>query len=705
MILEQKEKKPYISVWFGNFYRPAYDDREFVKEAVSLIKEWGFNSVRLDSKDWEDFRERFAGGEPSEFVAMQEFIQQELKRQGLSHEFLALYLNGDNLYPNIRFSPPVYGESVTKLNGEDGKWYRYWSDKAKACMTEHVRELLENYGDNHTLIELEGSVKKPLCSMWDPIVAPSFDEEGRSRYLNWLSEHYDHDIRKLNQAYQTDADSFLTLKPEDYWFEAKYGDNPDISGDEFRQMTQKVRMMADNKRWKSEELELYFKDMQKRLKETDPGLYLCPNLAQWGYFLTVDGAMLSGVGMADLWDTAVRGIDIYRLAEYVDSTNFISVPVTPYGDPDAYVTAFHHNVMRNMNRDRDFLGGIYWGRFLYNHIYETITPCEIIASIVASQAAGYTSYGMCGLDDGGVLHRMEPCFNESLKRGNAWAKEVIPLLGKLRRAETAILFPQAMALYESMQTDGNKERRLDTLGYYKSCCDSGAAVDIIDREVVKNVSEMMQYKVLILACDDCYLLDRDEKLERAVREFVERGGWLLHGPYSQLAEMSLEIKAIPHQEDAVFFKEKGMLKSIDYCTYEDGVSICTYLSDGKPAVIKRSRGKGTVYSFGFNYGYSYIAKISPHVPLSQKNNELYPINMMKKDLLNEILISALNSEKQRSINIETAEFDNGKIVINHTSYPCGVEEEGEKVFQYPIDGKTLLPHSAVFIKYARQRSD
>ena len=188
-------------------------------------------------------------------------------------------------------------------------------------------------------------------------------------------------------------------------------------------------MLMDNRKWQCEELRLYFKDMEKRLHKIDNSLYLCPDMAQWGYFLNVDGAMLAGVGFADLWDTAARGIDIYRLAEYVDCAHFISVPVTPDGDADIYVTSCHHSMMRGMNRGREFIGGIYWGRYLYNDLYAVITPCETVASIVAAGAAGYTSYGMCGLDDGGVLHRMEESFHASLGRANAWAKEVIPQLG------------------------------------------------------------------------------------------------------------------------------------------------------------------------------------------------------------------------------------------------------------------------------------
>ena len=74
----------------------------------------------------------------------------------------------------------------------------------------------------------------------------------------------------------------------------------------------------DNQRWKSDELVLYFEAMQKKLHALDPQLYLCPDLSQWGYFLNVDGSFLTGAGLSDLWDTAVRGADFYRIAPYVD---------------------------------------------------------------------------------------------------------------------------------------------------------------------------------------------------------------------------------------------------------------------------------------------------------------------------------------------------------------------------------------------------
>lgn len=180
----------FKSIWFGNFYRPAFDDETFVYNTLSSLKEMGFTSVLLDSKAWEDFSQRFKGKPASDYVRMQEYMEKTCKELGLSYEFLSLYLNGDNLYPNIRFSPPIYGESITARDGSDGKWYRYWSTKAKDSMTEHVRGLMKLYGDGVTVVEGENLNGKVMVSMWDPIVAPSFDKDGNDRYVSYLKTIY-----------------------------------------------------------------------------------------------------------------------------------------------------------------------------------------------------------------------------------------------------------------------------------------------------------------------------------------------------------------------------------------------------------------------------------------------------------------------------------------------------------------------------------
>lgn len=692
---DKKTDQPFMNVWFGNFYRPAFDDKEFVRDSVRMLKELGFNSVMLDSKAWEDLRERFKGGAASEYVEQQEYMMEQCVENGISYNFLALYLNGDNLYPNIRFSPPIYGESVTAPDGSDGRWYKYWSDRAKDSMTEHISGLMRLYGKNVTVAETGGREVLPTCTMWDPIAAPSFDEEGRNRYISWLIGKYG-SIGSFNAVYNTMFAGFDELKKEDYWYSCAYPGSAVYTKRELEENSPAAVMWIDNMKWRIDELCGYFKDMQQRIHGIDERIYTVPDMAQWSYFLNVDASQLTNVGFADLWDTSNRGIDIYKLAEHVDCCNFITVPITPYGDPDAYVTSCQHSMMRAMNMGREFIGGIYWGRFLYNDIYAFLTPCEIMGTIAASGAKGCTAYGMCGLDDGGVLHRMDKGFKESLKTANEWAKQAMDIAEGMPRTETAILFPSAMSAYEPMGVEGNKERRYDLLGWYRMCCDLGCAADVIDPGIIER-GGLDKYRLLIVPENDCYRFDDNSIMEARITEWVKNGGTLIHGPYDGIAENCFGICGEKHEADAFDHGEGGLAQSDIFCSYR-GKCLAAYRSDGAAAVAENHIEDGMVYSFGFAYGFSYSAKIAPHVPLSQRNNELYPVPLMKRNIFEDIVDRhGIYRCEIRGKGIETAEFENCIIVVNHTSHMYELSSQGEKLFQYKINDSLLMPRTAVLI--------
>ena len=695
-MIERFSGEPFINIWFGNFYRPAFDDKQFVKYGLKKLKELGFNGIQLDSKAWEDFRDRYAGGEASDYVAQQEYMMQICRENCIGYNFMSLYLCADNLYPNIRFSPPIFGESVTNPDGSDGRWYKYWSDKAKDSMIEHLKGLFSTYNNGVSEAEINGKDVMPTCTMWDPITAPSFDDEGRERYLAWLESEYG-SISKLNAAYSKKFASFAELKKEDYWYACAYPDTPLYTKAELDAHDPKAIMWKDNMKWRIYELCEYFKDMQNRIhSEVDERIYTMPCMAQWSYFLNVDTSELTSVGLADLWDTSNRSIDIYKLSRYVDACNFIAVPITMHGDPDAYIVSAQHSMMRAMNRGREFLGGIYWGRFLYNDIYEFLTPCEIVGSIAASGASGYTSYGFCGMDDGGLLHRMSDGFNGSLKAANEWFKEVVPRIEGQHKAEVAILFPSAMSAYEPMGVDGNKERRYDLLGWYRMCCDYGYAADIID---IDSISEgaLEDYKVLIIPRNDCYFLDESSGAEQAVKTWTENGGIVISSPADEIVKNCFGISGTECECSPFMYGEKGLPQSDIFCSYS-GEPVARYAYGEKNAVVRNCIGKGYVYSFGFSYGYSYAAKIAPHVPLSEKNNEAYPVPLMKKNILSDILEeSGLTACAFKGKDIETAEFDNCTIIINHSSHPIRLDLDGEKVFQYKIDDTLLMPRSAAAV--------
>ncbi|MCD8073472.1 MAG: hypothetical protein LUF27_00265 [Lachnospiraceae bacterium] len=116
--------------------------------------------------------------------------------------------------------------------------------------------------------------------------------------------------------------------------------------------------------------------------------------------------------------------------------------------------------------------------------------------------------------------------------------------------------------------------------------------------------------------------------------------------------------------------------------------------------MKNTIGKGVVYSFGFAYGYSYCAKGIPHVPFSEKNNELYPVQLMKTNILEQILNARrIIQPPFHGKGIETAYFENAIIIVNHTPHPVNLDEFSDKPIHYQQDagGSLLLPHMAAAI--------
>lgn len=716
------DNRPYINVIFGNFYSPAYDDKAFIDETMQLIKDLGFNSVMFDTKAWEDFKERYETGTLSQYVEMQEYMGKSAWEHGLAYNFLLLYMSGDNLYPHIRFSPPIYGEETVYADGRPGKWYKYWSEEARKSMREHVERIMDRYGEGceRCLVTRQGETEEviPVCSMWDPVVAPSFDVEGIDRYTAYLKELYQGKIADLNRAYGMKARAFSALKPEEYWYSVKYGSDTFYTEEDVRNRTPRFLIYRDNALWKMRELKLYFQKMQRELKKKNPKLFLCPDMTQWGYFLNIYGRQQTDGDndFSDLWDTAVRGIDIYELASCVDCAHFITVPVTPDGYPDAYVVSCQHSMMRVMNEGRPLVGGIYWGRYIYNDIYAYLTPAEMIGTMTACGIDGYTSYGMNGLDDGGVLNRMEPDFLASLAVGNRWLGEALPLREGNRKKEIALLFPSEMADFEPYEVGNNKIRRLDLLGWYRICCDLGYQVDVISSHEIDE-GALFAYKVLIAAANDCYGTVEKEQTERKIKDWVRGGGVFLHGPGDGLAASCFGITGEPCRKIPYRYGKTIIPQGETFCRYYGGTPVADYV-DNEGRCVAKYTGKelaylagkeqeayrGSVYSFGVQIGASYAAKNIPHVPYEQGNKEMYPFIQSRTSLIKDILnrhIKPGSGICERGI--ETGVFENGMVIVNHRSTPYELPQKYKtEHYQYSAgrtqDGRgILIGHSAVWV--------
>lgn len=695
MIMSKAIHEPLFSVWFGNFYRPAFDDRAFLDASMREISRLGFNCVELDSKAWEDFRDRFAGGEASDYVAQQEYMMDAAQREGMAYLFLALYLNGDNLYPHIRFSPPIHGESVTNADGKDGRWYKYWSEKARESQETHVRGLLHTYPRGLAVFQADGAERIPLCSMWDPVVSPSFDGEGQRRYVAWLQKRYGA-IEAYNRAYQQDAADFTALRPKDWWFDLAYPGKGCYTREDLENDTPAFRMWADNMRWRGDELTAYFKAMRERLHRIDPRLYLMPNLSQWNHYLNVDTSRKSDIGLCELWDTANRGIDMRAIAPYVDMAHYYALPVTADSDPEPYAVSCQHAHIRSMNPGRSFLGGVYWGRFLYNDVYRFVTPEETIGSIVQSGAAGVMAYGWCGMDDGGLLHRMDEGFLKSLQRGNHWAKRAIPCLGQRKKSRTAILYPTAMALLEPLAVEGAEQKRADLLGLYKACRDFGYDPEIVE---IPDLLAGLDADVLLIPADECYHALRNEKAEEALRRFVGEGGVILHGPDADIVRCAFDLWPEETAGTCFTYDGEGGLPSASRFVSWPGEALAVWREDQKSAVSKTSHGKGTIYSFGFLPGYPYASRTAPHVPVSQRNNELYPVAFMRRQPLRDLLAKHAKQDAPFAMkDVECAAFAHGWVVVNHRSTPVSLPLQGVwHGSQESLPG--ILPgHSCIWIE-------
>jgi hypothetical protein len=170
---------------------------------------------------------------------------------------------------------------------------------------------------------------------------------------------------------------------------------------------------------------------------------------------------------------------------------------------------------------------------------------------------------------------------------------------------------------------------------------------------------------------------------------------VIHGPDDCLARRITGIKETLHRKDCVCWNEKILPMGDTFTAFEGDEIIARYNGDGKGCIVR----SGTVYAFGFQYGYSYTSKGIPHVPVEQKNNALYPVPLMAEDILHSVLYRYIKPPVPIiGKGLETAVFDNGIIMVNHTSYTVSLEAvTGEKLFQQPVENDILMPRSAVFI--------
>jgi hypothetical protein len=679
-----------LSVWFGNFFEPFFSDRQSVRRGIAEVAELGFNSINLDSKAWEDFFARYRGEAASPYVAMQEFMMREAATHGLDYTHLALYLCGDNLYPTIRDVPPVRGEEPVRPDGKLMGTYKYWSPRAQQTMVDHVRGLLKLYRQG--MRRLPGPPPNIVMqTMFEPIPKPSFDADGRERYLAWLEKRYGGDIAALNRRYGLCATSFAEIKPAEYWLrpeELNWVDCARPTPQDFAARTPDFYRWIDNQTYLAGELEQYLADMKRQWRQLDPELFIEPVLHQWGYFFNPPGHTM--------WQTGQRALDIYRCAAHVDGVLFIASPLNAENRADAMALSVEGSIMRCANADRPFTAGLYLGRHVSGDVYRVVPPAEAIATHVANGAARLHAYGYSGLDDGGVLFRMDPVFKDSLRAGNRWASEVIPLLDEPRPKEVAILFPAEMSLYEPLEVDHEGRHRMDLLGWYSQFVDLGWHVDILHPQQIA-AGALAHYKLLVIPHNSLYDLGDNGALETAVRGFVAGGGTVFHGPHCELARRGLGIEEEPVELDCIQWQEPIIPHGWSTVAFGRGKALGTYIQTGRWAIAQTELGTGRVFSLGFQYGYSYSRRTMPIVPPAYGRREMHPVVLLQETPVAALVGAAPHLPIAPIKGVEFARFGHHLVIVNHRSSPVDIGgiRAAAAMTQVPSAPGWLAAHAAV----------
>ncbi|MCF4119925.1 hypothetical protein L1785_02935 [Antribacter sp. KLBMP9083] len=685
------DDRPLISIWFGNFFEPFYSDADATREGIADVAGLGFTTVNLDSKPWEDFFARYRGEDASQYVGMQELMMSEAAGHGLDHTCLALYLCGDNLYPTIRDVPPVRGEEAVRPDGEPMGTYKYWSPRAQRTMVDHVRGLLGLYGDG---MRRSSDGRVVMQTMFDPIPKPSFDAEGRSSYLTWLEKRYDGDLARLGERYGLDATSFGALAPDQYWLrpdELDWVGCARPAADDFARRTPDFHRWIDNQTYLAEVMVDHFATMQGHWRGLEPRIFVEPVLQQWGYFFNPPGA-------TD-WQTGQRALDVYRCAPYVDGVLFVAAPLNAENRADATALGVEASIQRTANEHRPFTGGLYLGRHLNEDVYRVVPPAEAIATHVAGGAKRLHVYGYSGLDDGGVMFRMDEVFKESLRVGNRWAAQVMSLLDAPRAKEVAMLFPAETSLYEPLEVDEGGRHRMDLLGWYQQFTDLGWHVDVVHPDQVVR-GALAGYQHLVVPANPLYDLGDNAALEDAVRAFVAGGGTMFHGPGCELARRAFGITERAVDFDCLAWRENVIPHGWSTVSYDSGRALATYIGSGQAALAGTDVGRGTVYSFGFEYGYSYSRRTMPIVPPQYGRSEMHPVVLLRQTPVEAFVGTSPLAPMKPVKGVETARFGDALVMVNHRSSPVDISAvpASRAIHQVPSAPGTLAAHAAVYLE-------
>jgi hypothetical protein len=267
-----------------------------------------------------------------------------------------------------------------------------------------------------------------------------------------------------------------------------------------------------------------------------------------------------------------------------------------------------------------------------------------------------------------------------------------------RSREVAILFPSEMSLYEPLEVDQQGRHRMDLLGWYAQFLDLGWHVDIL-HPVQIAAGALAHYRILVVPHYSLYDLGDQAAMEAAVKEFVTAGGTVVHGPHCDLAGRALEIQEYAAPFDCIAWREKVIPHGWSTVAYQQKSNqqvLATYIQSAAPAIIQTTIGRGCVFSFGFQYGYSYCRRTMPIVPPQYGRLEMHPVVLLRETPVAAIIGSPEQLPIAPMRGVEFARFGPHLIIVNHRSSPVdisGINARSESP-QIPSDPGTLAAHSA-----------
>lgn len=685
--------RPLFTAWFGNFFEPYFSDEEACRRGLEDLKNMGFNGIVLDSKLWTNFTEYFESGKESPYVRMQKYIVEQCRRLGLGVTFLALYCNGDNLYPDIYDYPPDFVEQPIDIYGKPLRGYRQWSKKQLDAKVRHCLNLYQHIArDTPCLAEDEqGRERLPFYFYHDPVFCPSFDADGITHYLTWLEKRYTLD--EVNKRYGTHFSNIREMKPRDYWVSPEQAeDGRDLPTEaDYANRSPAVLKYADNQDYKNAVMTEMFRYLIEALRQAEPRFYFYASLSQWKYFLNECDHYW-------FWDCSRRNTDIWKVGRYFDTPSFNVYPADAFGEPNAFAVGCELAMLRSASRDDTFVAGLFLGRYIFNDLYRIYSPQEVFASALGSGATDLFFYGYNGLDDGGNFGKWDDEKKRSVRRGLDWFAQVREISGKrLKPKKAAIIFPYATFFLHSARPNPAlySAFRQDTLGWYQQLAELGLNCDILHPDQVK-AGALEDYRLAVCPANPLYRAAPDGDLEQALLKFSRAGGVVMRSQ-SDGFEEAFGIAGLEHEEDSIVWDEQIVTPGIGFRCFENGRAIAYYKGTDKTAIALHECGKGHVYSFGIDFGYACTVKRQLPVPPKYGRDNQYPLTVIEKTPVEKILLEqGLASRRHRLI--EDIPFETGRLVINHSPLPITVDGDSRALSTFPgFNGTDLPSHSAVFL--------